>query len=107
MRDMTMSKRKKRTEDKRTLLPRRLLDLAGVADAHEAVVRLELLQRLDAVVHEREPRALAAAVLRPEAEDADLVLGCFVHFREFGPELVLGDVGAVGVEDVTVFVVQC
>lgn len=65
-------------------------------------MRLELLERLNAVVHQREARALAAAVLRPEAEDADLVLGRLVHFRQLGAELVLGDVGAVRVEDVTV-----
>jgi hypothetical protein len=40
--------------------------------------------------------------LRAEAENADLVLCSLVHARELVPELLLGDVGAAGMEDVTV-----
>jgi hypothetical protein len=37
-----------------------------------------------------------------QAEDVDLVFVGFVDFGEFGAEIIFGDVGAVGVEDVTV-----
>ena len=67
-------------------------------------MRLELLERLGGIVDEREAGRLAAAVLRAEAEDRDLVFAGFVDFREFAAELVFGDVGAVGVEDVAVSV---
>ena len=63
-------------------------------------MRLKLLHRLGGIVDEREARALAAAVLRAEAEDRDLVFAGLVDFGELGAELVFGDVGAVGVEDV-------
>lgn len=84
-----------------TLLPAGLLDLACESDAHQPVVGLELLHGLGGVVDEGEAGGLAATELRAEAEDADLVLAGLVHARELLPELVLGDVGAAGVEDVT------
>ena len=84
------------------LLPGGLLDLGGVADAHQSVVGLELLHGLDRVVDEGEAGRLAATVLGAHAEDVDLVLVRLVHFGELGPEVVLLDVGAVGVEDITV-----
>jgi hypothetical protein len=68
----------------------------------ESVLRLELLEGLVGLVDEGEAGALAAAELRPEAEDGDLVLGGLVQLAELLPQLVLGDVGAVGVEDVAV-----
>jgi hypothetical protein len=36
-----------------------------------------------------------------ETENVDLVLSGLVEFGKLAPELVLGDVGAVGVEDIT------
>jgi hypothetical protein len=65
---------------------------------------LELLHRLGRLVDEREAGALAATILRPEAEDGDLVLFGLVQLSELGAELVLGDVGAVGVKDVAAVV---
>ena len=65
-------------------------------------MRLELLERLGGIVDEREAGRLAAAVLRAEAEDGDLVLAGLVDFRELAAQLVFGDVGAVGVQDVAV-----
>ena len=85
----------------RTLLPRRPLGLDGKPDPDEPVLGLELLHGLGRVVHEPEPGGLAAAILRAQAEDADLVLGGLVEARKLLAELLLGDVGAVGVEDVT------
>ena len=85
-----------------TLLPARLLNLVRHAHAHQPVVRLALLHHLVAVVDEREPRALAAAVLRPEAEARDLVLVAFVELRELVAQLVFGYVRALGVEHVAV-----
>jgi len=86
----------------RTLLPARLLDLGGLSVSYEPVVRLELLHCLGRIVNERETGALAATVLSPEAEAGDLVLVRLVEFAELGAELILGDVRAVWVEDVTV-----
>merc|ERR1712098_131615 len=82
------------------LLPAGLLDLVRLAVPHQSVMGLESLHRLAAVVDEGKARALAATILSPEAEDGDLVLAALVQFGELGAELVLGDVRAVGVQDV-------
>ena len=66
-------------------------------------MRLKLLHRLMRVVDEREARALATSILCPEAEYGDLVLVRFVDICKFLAELVFGNVGAVWVEDVTVY----
>lgn len=84
----------------RTLLPGGLLDLVGEADADEPVVGLELLHGLLGVVDEGKAGALATTVLGAEAEDGDLVLLGLVELGKLLAELILGDVGAVGVEDV-------
>lgn len=86
---------------KHTLLSGGLLDLGSGTDADETVVRLELLQGLSGVVDQGEAGALATTVLRAEAEDGDLVLVGLVETGELVAELILGDVGTVGVEDVT------
>lgn len=78
-----------------------LLDLAGHANADESVVGLELLHGLGGVVDEGEASGLATTELGAETEDGDLVLGGLVELGELLAELILGDVGAVGVEDVT------
>lgn len=91
---------RRRRDSRRTLLPGGLLDLVGEADADLPVVGLELQQSLLAVVDESKAGALATTILRPEAEDGDLFLVGLVQLRELLTELVLGDVGAVGVEDV-------
>lgn len=83
-------------------MPGSLLDLAGHANTDKSVVWLELLHGLWGVVDERETGALAATVLGLEAEDGDLVLGGLVELRELAAELVLGDIWAVWVEDITV-----
>ena len=87
---------------KRTLLSAGLLDLGGLAVADEPVVGLELLHGLGAVVDEGEAGALATTVLGAETEDGDLVLVGLVQLGELLAELILGDVRAVGVQDVTV-----
>lgn len=84
-----------------TLLSAGLLDLLGSTDTDETVMRLELLQGFLGVVDEGEASALATTVLRTEAKDGDLVLVGLVQVGELAAELILGDVGAVGVEDVT------
>ena len=86
----------------RTLLSARLLNLLRGTNPHQSVVGFKLLHRLVRVVDQGESGALAAAVLCPESEDVDLVFVGFVEFGEFAAEFVFGDVGAVGVEDVTV-----
>jgi hypothetical protein len=86
----------------RTLLSAGLLDLGGLAVTDEPVVGLELLHGLGAVVDEGEAGALATTVLGAETEDGNLVLVGLVQLGELLAELILGDVRAVGVEDVTV-----
>ncbi len=63
-------------------------------------MRFELLHNLMRIVDEREPSALASAVLCLEAEAGDLIFVGFVEFCELLAELILGNVGAVGVEDI-------
>lgn len=63
-------------------------------------MRLELLQGLLRVVDQSEAGALATTVLCAEPEDGDLVLVGLVQVGQLVTELLLGDVGAVGVEDV-------
>lgn len=82
------------------MLPTSLLDLFRSADANKPVGGLELLHGLVRVVHQRETGALAATVLRAEAEDGHLVFVGLVQVGDLVAEFVFGDVGAVGVEDV-------
>ena len=77
------------------------LNLGSGTDTDETVVRLELLQGLAGVVDESEAGALATTILGAETEDGDLVLLGLVEGAELVAELILGDVGAVGVEDIT------
>lgn len=65
-------------------------------------MRLKFLQSLAGVVDQSEAGALATTVLRAEAENGDLVLVGLVELGESVTELVLGDVGAVGVEDIPI-----
>lgn len=85
-----------------TLLSRGTLDLGRLAVADQAVSGLEVLHGLGGVVEEGEAGALAATVLRAETEDGHLVLVGLIEAGELLAELVLGDVGARWVEDVTV-----
>jgi len=64
-------------------------------------VRLELLHGLGAVIDEGEAGGLAATELGAETEDGDLVLLGLVKAGELVAEVLLGDVGTTGVEDVT------
>lgn len=86
---------------KRTLLARRLLDLGGGTNADQTVGGLKLLQGLGGVVDQSEAGGLATTVLGAETEDGDLVLVGLVQVGQLLAELILGDVGAVGVQDVT------
>lgn len=63
-------------------------------------MRLELLQSLLRVVDQSKAGALATTVLCAETEDGDLVLVGLVQVGQLVTELILGDVGPVGVEDV-------
>ena len=65
-------------------------------------MRLEFLHGFVRIVHQGEASALATTVLRTEAEDVHLVLVGLVEVGNLLAELIFGDVGAVGVEDVTV-----
>lgn len=85
-----------------TLLSGSLLDLLGHANTDKAVVGLELLHGLGGVVDKGEASGLAATELGAQAEDGDLVLAGLVHAGKLVAELILGDVGTVGVQDVTI-----
>ena len=65
-------------------------------------MRLELLHHLMTVVHQSEPGRFSSTVLCAETEAGHLVFVGFVELGELLAEFVFGDVGAVGVEDVTV-----
>ena len=84
-----------------------LLDLGGSTDTDETVVRLEFLQSLVGVVDESETSGLATTELCAETEDGDLVLVGLVEVGQLLTELILLDVGAVGVEDVPVTMLEC
>jgi hypothetical protein len=90
-----------KSERGRTLLSAGTLDLGAETESDEAVQRLELLHGLGGVVDESETSGLATTELGAETEDGDLVLLGLVEATELLTELILGDVGAVGVEDVT------
>lgn len=62
----------------------------------------EFLHCLWGVVDEGETGCLSTTELGTETEDVDLVLASLVEFGEFASELILGDVGTVWVEDVTI-----
>jgi hypothetical protein len=89
------------SQKKHTLLSGRLLDLGGHANTDKTVVGLKLLHGLVGVVDESETGGLATTVLGAETEDGDLVLVGLVELGELLAELILGDVGTVGVEDIT------
>ena len=86
----------------RTLLPTSLLNLRSGPIPHQPVMRLELLHHLMAIIDQRKSRALASSVLCSEAETRDLIFVGFVELGELLAELVLFDVRAVRVEDVSV-----
>jgi hypothetical protein len=65
-------------------------------------VRLEFLHGLWRVVEERETCALATTELSAETEDGHLVLRCLVELTELLAELILGDIGAGRVKNITV-----
>lgn len=84
-----------------TLLSAGTLDLGGKANTDQPVVRLELLHGLGGIVDEGEAGGLATTELGAETKDIDLVLGSLVEGSELVAEVLLGDVGTAGVEDVT------
>lgn len=90
------------SREKRTLLSAGLLGSGGHADADQAVVGLELLHGLRGVVDEGEAGGLATTELGAETESRNLVLLGLVHAGELLAELLLGDVGTAGVQNVTV-----
>jgi hypothetical protein len=77
------------------------LDLGSKANADKSVVGLELLHGLGGVVDESEAGGLATTELGAEAENGDLLLVGLVEASKLLTEVLLGDVGTTGVEDVT------
>jgi hypothetical protein len=87
-------------EGRRTLLSAGLLGLGTETEPRQTVDGLELLHRLRGIVDEGEAGALATTIVSPEAEDRDRILIGLVERRKLVAELILGHVGAVGMEDV-------
>lgn len=65
-------------------------------------MRFEFLQCFGRVIDQGETSCLSTTELGLETENVDLVLVGLVEFRKLGSQVVLGDVGTVGVEDITV-----
>lgn len=86
---------------KRTLLSAGTLSLGGHANTDQAVGGLELLHGFGGVVDEGKAGGLAATELGAQTEGLDLVLLGLVEAGELLAELILGDVGAAGVQNVT------
>lgn len=86
----------------RTLLSAGTLDLGAQSNTDEAVVGLELLHGLGGVIDEGEASGLATTEVGAQTEDGDLFLLSLVQATELLAELLLGDVGTVGVQNVTV-----
>lgn len=63
---------------------------------------LELLQGFRRIVHKGETGCLSTTILSLETENIHLVLVGLVHFCKLATEFILGDVGTVWVEDVTI-----
>ena len=85
----------------RTLLSTRLLDLRSSPIPHQPIMRLKLLHHLMAIIDKREPSALPPSVLCSEAEARHLIFVRLVELGELGTEFVFGNVGAIGVEDIS------
>ena len=85
------------------LLSAGLFDLGGLAHSDQSVVGFEFLKSLDTVVDEGETGGFAAAVVCAQTEDVDLVFVGFVHLGQLSPQVVLGHVGSVWVQNVTVW----
>jgi len=73
-----------------------LLDLGCNTNTNQSEVWLEFLQRLGRIVDEGETGCLSTTILSLETENIDLVFAGLVYFGKLASELVLGDVGAVG-----------
>ena len=84
-----------------------LLNLRRNTNTNQSVVRLKLLQRLWGIIDESETGCLSTTELSSQAENIDLVLVGLVEFGELGTEFVLRDVGAVGVENITMNPLEC
>lgn len=85
-----------------SLLSAGLFDLGCLAHPDQSVSGLKLLHRFDGIVDQGEACSLATTVLGTHAEDVDLVEVGLVDFGELLTEIVLGDIGSVWVEDITV-----
>ena len=84
------------------MLLARPLGLLVEAVTDQSELGLKFLHGLGRIVHKGEAGGLATTKLCPETENADLLLVRLVHAGELVAELILGDVGAVGVEDIAV-----
>lgn len=67
---------------------------------------LEFLQSLGGVVDESKSRGHATTIACAKTEDGNLVLGGFVDGRELLTEIILGEIGKVWVQNVTVVVIS-
>jgi len=79
-----------------------LLDLVGHSNTNQSIVGFELLQCLWGIVNESETSCLSTTKLSLKTENVDLVLVGLVQLCKLASELILGDVGTVWVEYITI-----
>jgi len=82
------------------LLAGGLLNLGCLSESNKTVVGFEFFKSVIRVVNQCEPSRLATSILCAETKNGDLVLVGLVQLSELGPEIVLGDIRSVGVENV-------
>jgi hypothetical protein len=75
-------------------------DHGGNTYTNEAVLGLELLGRLQVVVDQSKASGLSTTESGAETEAEDDLLVDLVHLGELLAELILGDVGTSGVDDI-------
>ena len=83
-----------------------LLNLRRNTNTNQSVVGLELLQCLWGIIDESETGCLSTTELSSQTENIDLILVGLVEFGELASEFFLGDVGTVGVEDITAILLE-
>jgi len=82
------------------LLTGRLLNLGCLSESDKAVVGFKFFESLIRVVNQSEASGLATTILCTKTENRDLVFIGLVHLCEPGPEILFGDIGFVGVENI-------
>lgn len=92
--------------EQRTLLPRRLFNFGSNSISDQSVMRFKFLQGFRGIIYESEASCFSTTKLCAKTENAELILACLIHLGQFATEIILGDIGAAGMEDVTVSLLE-